>query len=451
MWFLVILTLLNASLPHWSFVLENRIQIAGMPVSIFDGLLAFGLLLVLLRRSQSARVFRADRVHPAQTIAVLLFLLGTVAGVIGSILGEYDPRRSIPETRDFLSLPLSMIIGYSLLANLRSAARFPYAQALAGLCTAVLIMAFFTDRAQQMSSDSGLDMLRSLEYPASYAGIAGCLLLYAVVSGHRLFPPWLGVVFLGVCLVGQAATLSRSDWLATGAALIWTYTLLPRERRGSSLTKAAIAIPIIVVFLWAGIYATSQLTGTDFGASISARAATMLPGNEDTTSRRAWDTRMPGLTGEFAMWLQSPLWGQGIGVQSMEEQRTGVMMGYHHNSWTSTLAQTGLLGGTAAAIAIFGTIVVGRRMIRANTDRGSTLLGALGTIAACYFLVLGMSTGAFGSLRSNILIGLIIGMTLRARAMQLTQIRLAREEQPMEQPIDPGFGGARSTSPYATI
>jgi len=78
--------------------------------------------------------------------------------------------------------------------------------------------------------------------------------------------------------------------------------------------------------------------------------------------------------------------------------------------------------------------VVGRRLVMARMDHGSVALGALAALSGVFFIVYGLTTLSFNTLRGAIPLGLICGMVLRCRAMQLTLARQYAGYLPEAQP-----------------
>jgi hypothetical protein len=111
------------------------------------------------------------------------------------------------------------------------------------------------------------------------------------------------------------------------------------------------------------------------------------------------------------------------------------MGGFGHNTWTFTLFQTGPLGLAAMSLVVFGMWVIGRRMIRdAQGDQLFTLIGALGSCAAVFFLFHGLTTASFNAPRPAIFLGLIFGVVVRTRQMQVQTLHdLALQQHLIEQ------------------
>jgi hypothetical protein len=197
------------------------------------------------------------------------------------------------------------------------------------------------------------------------------------------------------------------------------------------VAAALIGPPVAIGFLWVGLVGASALTGQDFTKKMTDRIYSMLPGETPgVKQRKAWDTRLKSTFKELEWWAGSPLYGRGFGIHDAKAPTLtrAELEGLRHNTWVSTLAETGLIGFTAAALVFGGTFVVGRRLVRDATDRGALLVGALAVIAATMLGSLGLMTMSFNLVRGAIPIGIICGIALRARAMQLAAQRLQQQQ-----------------------
>ena len=128
-----------------------------------------------------------------------------------------------------------MLVGYCLVLQPRQARRFCYVLVAGGIGASLVILLFFHSKAASLSSGDSLNRLRAVAYVSNYAGLAASLLLFSAVARMRLFPLWLTIGIGGFCIVGQFATLSRSDWLATVAGIAGMYALLPNLRTGGRI------------------------------------------------------------------------------------------------------------------------------------------------------------------------------------------------------------------------
>lgn len=428
MWLLILLTLVNALAHNEGFALKYRIDAGGLPIGVFDVLLGLGVLFAVIGRRNA---YPTDRAHPLLIWLVVLFSLGTLGGVLGAIVSNAELRWLMTGMRNFMALPAGIFIGYCLLLTPRSTTRFAQLQVWAGVGTAVVILLFFHSKATSLTAADSLNRLRAIAYVANYAGLAGALLLFAIIAKVRLLPVWLAAALCGLCFIGQFATLSRSDWLAAAASVVAIFVLLPTLRPGGKLAAALIGPPLVVIFLWVGLILASMVVGRDFEARMAERVVSLLPGQKSGSEMKAWDTRLEGIRKELAVWRRSPLIGGGFGATDVIRFRHGdwAGLGFRHNSWTHTLAETGLPGFAAICCLVFGTIIVGRRLARTGVDRGYVLIGALGVITGTYYLVHGLATQSFNQMRWGIPLAIVCGVTLRARAMQLTHLRALEAEQ----------------------
>jgi hypothetical protein len=430
MWLLVILSLVNASVNQKSFLLAYRLQIGGLPINIFDVLLIIAFLWACFA-GRGARRMQTDRVHPLLPW-ILIFLFGALA--VGSIIGirnftiGLSLRRYFTFIRDFACLPLGLVVGYRLLPHLRAAWSWRWVVILCGCVTAIMIILFFKGRGEDLGITPNLDALRAEDYVPSYAGIASNLLFYTLIAGPPIFKRFnrfFSVPLAGFCLVGNAATLNRSDWLAILFAAGSVFVALPKGRRAGAIFKGLIFSAMLAGFIMLGLYAAGRVTGLDFTSKMGTRVKSMLPFQDESSSqKKAWANRLPGMLREVELWSHSPVWGQGVGIQdSLMGESMEVYVTSRHNSWTCILAEYGLIGFTGAFLLIGGCLLVGWRMCHDRLEVGSTFVGALGMITAVHFAVLGFATNGFVSQRPAMLLGITCGMVLRARAMQLTVAR----------------------------
>jgi hypothetical protein len=230
---------------------------------------------------------------------------------------------------------------------------------------------------------------------------------------------------MGFCFVGQFATLSRSDWVAVVGALLTLPAVLPREGRFKKVLAFVLAIPVLLAFLWGGVFVASAVMGRDLSTRMTNRVLTALPfarGDDSYTRAKAWDTRLPGVIRELQLFSESPVIGNGFGYTA-----TGRVVqdgtAYYHNVWSSSLAATGVAGFAAYLVPLVAVIVIGRRMVLQNVDKGSVLMGVIGFTMGIYLIIHGAATMSFNVQRGALLMGLLCGVVLRARAMQLTVLR----------------------------
>jgi O-antigen ligase len=234
---------------------------------------------------------------------------------------------------------------------------------------------------------------------------------------------------MGACFLGQFTTLSRSDWLCCAAGIGASFIVLPKGARGPSFTRAMIALPFLGLAIYAGMYAGSRITGRDVVGKMHARLLSMLPGDRPGTPKKAWNTRLPGTFAELRMFASSPIIGGGFGVQDTPEMEPYVAIGLRHNTWSSTLCETGLIGFSAFAVMVGGMMIAGWRMTRDRLDATTVVVGAFGFITGATFIMLGLATMSFNQVRGGLPLFIVAGVVLRTRAMQLTQKRILAEER----------------------
>src|SRR5215210_4618724 len=234
MWFLLLLTLVNAMAHQEGVILKYRAHLGPMPIDIIEVLLGLGVVIGLLRQRAASPT---ERIHPLLTWVLVLFGLGIIAGVLGAVVANAELRWLLQSLRNFIVLPAGVLIGYFFMLTPRSLMRFTWVQVVGGLAAAVTVLLYFHRNASS-DTTANINKLRAVLYVSQYAGIAAALLLFTVFARVPLMRTWLAVLLCGFCMVGQFATLSRSDWVSTLAAVGSVYLLLPSYRPHGKLVAA---------------------------------------------------------------------------------------------------------------------------------------------------------------------------------------------------------------------
>ena len=437
MWFLAILILFNAWANNADFINTYRLNVFGMPANPMDGLVALGFVIALIK-PQGRSFIRTDRMHPALLWMLGLFVLATLGGMVGASYNGATTRQIITCLRNFLAAPAALYLAYFLTNNVHSSRRYLYLAMLAGVVVSFMIVVFFKEKTETRTFGE-INQVRAIAYISTYAGLAVGLLFYSLAAGLRLLPLVLAWGVMGACIVGQFATLSRSDWLSCWAGMAAAFLLLPKSQRIKSLGRAAFAIPVLVVSLIIGMHFGSQVSGKDLFKRFKERTISMLPGEYQGVRTKAWDTRLPGTKQELRLFAQSPLIGGGFAIHDTPQAENALNPGLRHNTWTSTLAETGILGFAAFAIMAGSMIVVGRRMVRARTDQTTVLIGAFGVITAIFFIFHGLATMSFNQVRWGLPFFITCGVMLRTRQVQLQLIQQAEAEHALEQQAAEGY------------
>src|SRR5579884_3048746 len=289
MWLLFLILILNAAVNTSDFMLRYRIDVGGLPINIFDGLMIIGLVLSLFNRE---RMFPAKQ-HPLVNKLYLLFGIAMVAGLIGWLLNGAPLRQAFMALRNWIALPIEMFIGYYYLVAPKSVSRYLKLQVLAGVVSATMILLFFSSKSESLGAwqaHTSINAYRTIDYVSNYGGLAAALLVYSVAAGVPLLPVWLALPLAGFCLVGQFAELSRSDWLATVAGLMAAFAMVPKGRRLGAAVRGTLSVFALIASLWIGMYVASRATGANFFDRMAHRVTTILPTGSEGTKDAAYLT-----------------------------------------------------------------------------------------------------------------------------------------------------------------
>ncbi len=428
MWYLAIFTILNGILHNERMILEHRLYIGSVPINILDGFLFAGIVFGLMKSR-----FRPGRIPAIQTHPLLIWIIGLftaslLGGIVGFLINNIDTTYAATALRNQIALPMAICIGYLFISNEKDCKRFGILYIITGVWVAALTLIHFSELAHEANVQRyGINAVRSMHgYNYRYAGIAAAYLIFVVIIGYKKLPSWFLLSLAGFCILGQCATLSRSDWIALAFGIFVIYFLIPRHERINKAFTMAFSAFILVAIIWVGLFAASQITNSNFFEKMNNRVFSLLPGYDVyyDDDAKAWETRVPGIIAELSLWIRNPVSGQGYGIQENTMSRHGRVVGMRHNSWTSALAETGLIGFAACVLAVFaGPVVIGLRIVRTGVDYRFVLLGGMGVTAGAYFCLHGLATMSFNQERGAIVIGIITGAVIRCREMQLSVLQ----------------------------
>jgi hypothetical protein len=434
MWPLFLLLVVNAAANDRGWMYYIRINLPPLYLNVYMLAMIPALTVAIFtRRGQQLPLQKHPLLKPTLTLFAIALLVGIFRTFTldSSLIFLHEVGYGV---RDFITLPICIFISYRLLYNIDSARKFLLAVVTAGVVVSIAILVFFRTAAEGVSDDTNINAVRTVAYLADTAGIACILLFYTVSTQHRLLPKTLSACLAGLCVLGVLAPLHRSDWVAFAAGFIAMIPLVSRNERWRTVARAAIAFCILAASVYLGIAAASKLTGWDFRQKMEDRILTLLPDAQaEGYQTKAWDTRTPGIAAELAIWAKSPVMGGGFGVQEFEGL-TETDMGIHHNAWTDTLAKMGLVGLAPFCLVIFGSMVVGYRLLKQAKNTYLALVGALGFVTGVFYAVLGMATWSFNSQRGAMLLGLTFGALLKCRQLQLAKAQQPIEEAAMDMP-----------------
>lgn len=441
MFVLFLLVLLNAVAAQAGWVRSLVFSIGPVTVNAYLLSLTLALAWALFLPGRTPwELAPEERRHPALVPMYCLFAIGFVVGLIGMVFNgsNLEMKEVGIAVRDFMLFPVTVFLGYRLIASPKSATTFAWIIIVAGIASSLLLILKFGSRAQEIGLTGNLNLERDNAYVTNYAGLACAVLLFSFLRPeYALMPRWLAIFLAGFCLLGQFAPLNRSDWLACMAGLLSLLLLVPKGERLRKFLVGTIGLGVLGVVAWLGVNLASNAMHRNFAPMVSRRVESMLPGQYGWDHQKAWDTRVPSILHDGEVILTNPAFGGGFGIQEKMAVRGGISLGeFHHNAWTDYWAKTGVAGFAAVLVLIGSMIVVGRRMVSDGHGNGFALVGALGLAGGAYGLVLGLGTMSLNYLRGEIVFGVLCGVVLRCRAMQTTTIQVSMTGSPVDGEAD---------------
>ena len=308
---------------------------------------------------------------------------------------------------------------------------------IAGVANAFIMVVLQGTRAgEEVAYKDVFRVMRGVltEFNPEYASVAALTMIYMFVTKRTIFPRALLIPGILMCLGGYMLTLSRTSAVITALGGVALFAVLPRETRLQNILRTAIAVPLLALFFFGVLQILDKAIGHQFANYVTNHYLSLIPGEREGSKdgSYAWDGRMSGITLELQQWSTSPFIGIGFGsnVARTLSGPNGYETSINHNSWTSGLSQVGLVGFAAEAALLFGTAVVGWRMVRDQEDLPTVLIGLLGYLTSVVFIIR-FACSMSASFRMSILFGIVAGAVIRAREVQ----RLSRSTAGLELPL----------------
>jgi hypothetical protein len=444
MWLIAIIILFNSIADNKDFVLAYRIELGGLPINILDGLLILGALLSVLPIARSKSAI-PENVHPTLAWVLGLFVVAGLAGYAGAVLNNTPHYVFMATMRNVLTVPAAVWIGYRFTPSLPDAKKISYIWLFGSFASAIVALIFVRGAADKLElSTTGFNELRNTNLGGDMGIVALAFLLLSLASGFRVVPFWMALGMMCTCSMAAFLVPHRSQWTGAVATSVFAIYFLSGQRISRKAWITIVGIIVGVILIVVSTQLLSQQTGRNFGDWFYDRLVSLMPGAGDPGQTKAWEGRLVGATRELQIWARNPLFGQGFGIQYMDSLFTGISS-YNHNSWTAIMSETGLFGLAGYLLVTLGTMVIGRRMVRDETDAGSVFLGGVGAIVAFFYFAMGTMTMSFNIERPALMLGLACGMVLRTRALQLAgiqQLMLTEQQQsPSALQSHPAFAG----------
>jgi O-antigen ligase len=190
--------------------------------------------------------------------------------------------------------------------------------------------------------------------------------------------------------VALVLSLSRGNWLALVFAHAVYFLLVNRTLFFATVVAVAmlatVAFPLLPEVVRGRILSTVQTSNTVYGLQGAA-------GLETSAAMRVVFTKIG-----YDMWLESPLWGQGLSSFTFRAPELGARYGLFqtkdaHNILVKLAAENGVIGLAAFMWLVWAVFRCGRRLWRA--DSREYQLGAVLLAAGTHALLASLSTDSF--------------------------------------------------------
>jgi hypothetical protein len=415
-----LLMLLNYATDKDKFLFAYRIDVFGMPINILDGLIAVGMVLAPVALNK--RQYPSESTHPALKWVVGSLVLASISGAVMAFLTGADLRETALMARNVLSLAAAVVIGYAAVSTLRTAKRAGYVLLISSFASACTALLFMRESAGTLSTGVGgtFNSLRTTNIGGDLGAVFAGFVAFSWASGLQYFPRGLALPTFLIAALGTFALPHRSGYLVGALTLMFALLWLPVARVGRRVGTSLLLGSALVVALFIGGAVYSQLSGKNFQEYVMTRVLSFLPNSEIRKENRPWETRLPGTVLELQMWVTSPVFGHGFGSQAaMKKEDAAAGVAFRHNVWTAALAEGGLPLFVGYLLPCVLCLVVGWRLVRAQSDHATVMIGAIAAMHGLICLIYCTTTMYLNQQRPAIPLGLICGLLLRVRQIQL--------------------------------
>jgi hypothetical protein len=297
MWFLVLMTIVNAVLHQQAVQNVYRISFGIVQLGILEGVM-FGALVWMLIRGGSIRAsFPSVRTHPVLFWILGLMLLGGVFGMLGGVLNHNNTKYLLSSAREYLALPLCVIVGYRLLGTPKHVRRMAVCEIIAGVLTGVCLFWAFGEKTEEAQLSGALNPLRAgiLHWNSEYAAVTGLVCIFVVMTRYKLWKTPI-VILLGLfSYIAYASTLSRSGFLILLLGTASTFMLLPKGERFRKFIRGMVFMPVLFFACWGALNLGDAIIGRGFAEKVNKHFMTLIPSERTGHDEKAWDSRVGGI------------------------------------------------------------------------------------------------------------------------------------------------------------
>ena len=310
--------------------------------------------------------WRASRLNLALAVMSAVLVLGFVNGWAEVGITQWALAGRL---FGWLVLLGYLSAGYLIVANVGPHGLRRFGETLVSIAVVIVIMQVVLRLLEHWGVSTGARLAPNFE---GYAGnrnafafqlVAAVALLLGYfevyvrcgANGPQSARRWAAVWLLGILWVALIWTGSRTGMVVGAVMLLIAWFVRPVNRRPLYWSVA------VAVFLWAGVWLAAQksliialVTGDVFNSHIDELPMQLL--SYETSNQERWAT----LTHGFDLWLQSPVFGAGLGVFNAKSSMWFDHPQVIHSTPLWILAEFGLVG---AAIFGWAFFVIGRSAV----------------------------------------------------------------------------------------
>lgn len=293
--------------------------------------LAYGLFCLYL-------VFALRTVHIHNET---IFLIGYLCFGVLSILWSEDPSTSLLRVRGVFLLLIFLVLTTTYADRTAKPIGFLYAVVVGSLALSLYMFAVY-DASYVLEAllQAGMRIGSRINNVNAVANslAVGMVALVGIVVFYRKRLLLLLMIPLGVCLLAAGSRMATLSFLAGMLVIIY---LMMRSRNVSQAALRMLAVLFVIAAVWLvirNIPATRELI-LRFENSFA-----IITGGETVYKENSTQTRLDYIELGWKAFLESPLWGNGIGCAGYALQEEYGYVTYLHNNYVEILASGGIIG-----------------------------------------------------------------------------------------------------------
>ena len=401
--FLYVLLILNVVVPHQEVIMALRVQVAGVPLNVFNVAIPLTLLFGLFFRGRFDPIDTGKR-NFLWMVLIAWFVTISVEIFVGAVRGA-PLYMFLQELNWALKLPTGILCGYLLVRTMKHARHMVKLVMLLTGVVAVLVLMHFALGASLYAETGKAGEIRTMEYNFDTAAIVAIFLVYTSAVNRSFLSRPMMLVLLPASTFAVVATLTRSSTISMMLSILVAVIIIPKGRRIHAWLAMGKASVWLVLAAVVAVVVGSTMLEADVAGILTERYYGLV----ETGGSGRWK----GALSELQLWMDSGIFfGRGLGVIRVDFASQMLEGAAGHNAYTKALATGGIFGLPGLLVPLWAALHVGRRMMR-SFHPDIRAAGTMSAAAGFYMGIQSLLSGGMTGERAALFFGIILGMAIK--------------------------------------